>query len=489
MTAPQHPLRYLARVTIQFETPFIIGGAQDDLLYDSVFVTDANGLPAFPGSSLAGILRHAWADAGYGNGNDIFGFQKKKQGHGSRLSVSWGCIHNQEDRPVEGLIVDRTVLAKDPVLSESLVTTARDHVRINHKGTAAKRGKFDERSVSAGHRFTFELMLEGSEADADNWQRLLSLLRSDAIRIGGKTRRGYGQFSVVTLKSATFDISTEQGFGAFVQHPAALALPCRLPDILAEQPSVPSTGVMAALTLAPEAFWMIGGGFDTDVDMAPLTANRIVWDGGKGSVDSNRAILTGSAIKGAISHRVTFHYNRLNDKFAKEAQPEEHTGTKNKAVASLFGVKKEKDEKGESGSDQEAPQGLVLESGEKKEGEKGQRGRVIISDLFINEPGPQKIINHVSIDRFTGGARTLEGALFDEKPYYRGNEFCLNVAVVDADAITDQTIRKAFAATLLDLADGRLALGAGAGRGNGYFKGKVEWNEPGEAWLGGGNQA
>lgn len=463
MTAPQHPLRYLARVTIQFDTPFIIGSAQDDLLYDSVFVTDANGLPALPGSSLAGILRHAWADAGYGNGNDIFGFQKKDQGHGSRLSISWGCIHDQEDRPVEGIIQDRSLLTRDRVLSESLVTTARDHVRINHKGTADKGGKFDERSVSAGHRFTFELALEGGEADVDDWQRLLSLLRSDAIRVGGKTRRGYGQFSVVALKAAAFDLTTQEGFDAFAAHPLALAEPCQLSDVLGTKPQISSQSVVATLRLRPESFWMIGGGFDADIDMAPLTANRIVWSGNRGDVQYNRAILTGSAIKGAISHRLAFHYNRLSGAFAGQVKPEEHTGKENKAVASLFGSE--------------------------KKGKDGQRGRVIISDLFIDNPGPQKIINHVSIDRFTGGARTLEGALFDEKPYYRGDELCLKIAVTDADTINERAIRTAFAAALQDLADGRLALGAGAGRGNGYFKGNITWNEPGEAWLGGGSHS
>lgn len=462
MNSPQHPLRYLARVTIQFETPFIIGGGTDDLFHDQVFVTDANGLPALPGSSLAGILRHAWTDAGYGNGDDIFGFQKKDQGHGSRLSISWGCIHNQENSPVEGIILNREDLAEDTVLSEALITTARDHVKINHKGTAAKRGKFDERSVSAGHRFTFELLLEGTEADADHWQRLLALLRSDAIRIGGKTRRGYGQFGVISLKADCINIATQQGFEALLSHPVSLAAPCNLPDIQAKQPLISKTAVVASLRLTPESFWMIGGGFDTEVDMAPLTANRIVWDGNKGNVQYDRAILTGSSIKGAISHRVAFHFNRLNGIFADDAKPEQQTGTENRAVAALLGSE--------------------------KKGENGQRGRVIISDLFIDQPGEQKIINHVSIDRFTGGARTLEGALFDEKPYYRGNEFCLNVAVTDADAIHDQTIRQAFAAALQDLADGRLALGAGSGRGNGYFKGELNWNEPGTAWVGGGNR-
>lgn len=461
-SAPRHPQRYLARVTIQFDTAFIIGGGQDDLFYDDVFVADANGLPALPGSSLAGILRHAWADAGYGDGNDLFGFQNGADGHGSRLSVSWGCIHNQNNQPVEGIILDRTLLASDPVLSEALMTTARDHVRIDHKGTAAKAGKFDERSVSAGHRFTFELLLEGSEHDQADWQRLLGLLNADTIRIGGKTRRGYGQFSVIKLQAAAFDITTPDGFAAFANHPVALAQQSGLPDMLTELPTSSVNSAVATLHLQPEAFWMIGGGVDPEVDMAPLTANRIVWRGDTGDVDKQeKAILTGSAVKGALSHRVAFHYNRLSGVFAgKEVDPTQQIGKENKAVAALFGC-------------------------EKKD-KTGQRGRVIISDLFIEQPGPQKVINHVSIDRFTGGARTLDGALFDEKPYYRGAPFSLTIAVTETDKIAEPAIRQALAAALADLAGGRLALGAGAGRGNGYFKGDITWNGPGQAWLAGG---
>lgn len=461
-SAPQHPLRFLARVTIQFDTAFIIGSGQNDLFYDDVFVADANGLPALPGSSLAGILRHAWEDAGYGSADHLFGFQHGSDGHGSRLSVSWGCIHNQNNRPVEGIILDRQSLIADPVLSEALMTTARDHVRIDHKGTTAKGGKFDERSVSAGHRFTFELLLEGNQTDQAEWHRLLALLNSDTIRIGGKTRRGYGQFSVIKLQAAVFDITTPDGFAAFANHPVALAQQSGLPDLLAELPTSSLNSAVATLRLQPEAFWMIGGGFDTEVDMAPLTANRIVWRGDTGDVEKQeKAILTGSAIKGALSHRVAFHYNRLTAVFAgKDVDPQQHTGTQNKAVAALFGSE--------------------------KNNTAGQRGRVIISDLFVEQPGPQKVLNHVSIDRFTGGARTLEGALFDEKPYYRGAPFTLTIAVTETDTITEPAIRQALQAALEDLAGGRLALGAGAGRGNGYFKGDIIWNGPGEAWLAGG---
>jgi hypothetical protein len=148
--------------------------------------------------------------------------------------------------------------------------------------------------------------------------------------------------------------------------------------------------------------------------------------------------------------------------------PEDHSGENNPAVRALFGFCKDS----KNGKDE------------------GQRGRVIISDLFVENPGAPKILNHVSIDRFTGGARVLEGALFDEKPYYGGPGFALDVVVTQPDQIEDGKIRQALAAALDDLAQGRLAIGAGAGRGNGYFRAEdgVKWDEKGAAWIAGGAQ-
>lgn len=462
-------LRYMARVCIEFETPFIVGGGRDELFFDDVFVADANGLPALPGSSLAGILRHAWEDAGYGSADDLFGYQRGDEGQGSRLSVSWGCIHDSRNRPVEGIVIDRNALAADPVLSEARLMTARDHVRINHKGTAADGGKFDERSVSAGHRFTFELLLEGKKADQQGWEKLFALLKSDSLRIGGKTRRGYGQFKVIKLQPAIFDLKQAEGFAAFCNHPVALAAECTLPNRIDEiHPPDGDGAVCASLQLKPEGFWMIGGGFDAEVDMAPLKANRIVWENGKGQVKGNQVIVPGSAVKGAIAHRVAFHYNRLIEIFAQEGvNPEDHVGENNPAVKTLFGYCKTNAEQ-----------------------ETGQRGRVIISDLFVASPGEQKILNHVSIDRFTGGARVLEGALYDEKPFYGGPGFVLKVVVAQPEAIADGKIRQALDAALDDLAQGRLAIGAGAGRGNGYFRAvnDQKWDAKGAAWIAGGDQ-
>ena len=58
MTVETYPLRYVARPTIEFTTPFLVGAGEEDFFSDAVFVADANGLPAIPGSSIAGVLRH-----------------------------------------------------------------------------------------------------------------------------------------------------------------------------------------------------------------------------------------------------------------------------------------------------------------------------------------------------------------------------------------------------------------------------------------------
>lgn len=464
--AVKKPALFVARAVIEFETPFIVGGGKDDLFFDDVFVSDANGLPALPGSSLAGILRHAWKDAGYGDGNDLFGFQSDDKGSGSPLSVSWGCIHDSKNVPVEGRIEDDVRLT-DPVLAEAVLMTARDHVRIGHKGATESGGKFDERSVSAGHRFTFELSMDcaGIDRETRDWSRILALLTDASLRIGGKTRRGYGKFKVVTLMSDDFDLSKKDGFDRYAAHPVHLSAKAALRKVVSGESAMPGDAKqvpVATLRLKPEGFWMIGGGVDEEgqVDLAPLKANRIVWKNDVGTVAENQVVVPGSSVKGALSHRVAFHYNRLAGNFASaERDPAECTGDRNSAVRDLFGFS--------------------------KDGNEGQRGRVLIGDLFVDDPGTPKILNHVSIDRFTGGALVLQGALFDEKPFWKGEGFRLDVAVAESGKVENPIVRKALACALEDLASGRLALGAGSGRGNGFFRADdgVEWNEAGKQWI------
>ncbi|HIJ96601.1 MAG TPA: hypothetical protein HPP94_12855 [Desulfuromonadales bacterium] len=446
-------VRYLARVAIEFTTPFIIGGGSD-FIADDCFVADANGLPLLPGSSLAGVLRHEFEKRYSGTVDSLFGWQIKADGAGSRLSVSCGCIHGSSDVPVEGRL-PFAQLRSDAVLRHSMNSMPRDHVRITDRGTAADTGKFDEKVVAAGNRFTFELMLEGTAEDETAWENLLNILALPEFRIGGKSRRGFGAFKIISVTTNRFDLRNTEDFKKFCAYPVQLSRKITGDDYT---PTPVSSAPSASLFITPEAFWMIGGGAGDDkADMNPVNESRIVWDiNGNGTVAPTQFYMPGSSVKGALSHRTAFYHNAARGVFAdRGADPESVTGEANGAVKELFGSC--------------------------KEGDEGRRGCILISDLFISPTHVQKIVNHVSIDRFTGGAR--DGILFSEQPLYKGNRMKLELVVCDSKEISIEA-RTALKKALDDLVSGRLPLGAGAGRGNGFFSGELIWSDDG-AWIGG----
>ena len=132
-SAPKsHSIRRVARVVIEFITPFHVGTGEGGYGADALVVTDANGLPAIPSSSVAGALRATFQThtGSKDTMESLFGFQRGDQGCGSRLSLTWAEIHNCNDQPVEGL-QSRTCLEGDPVLRQALKLRIRDHVRLN----------------------------------------------------------------------------------------------------------------------------------------------------------------------------------------------------------------------------------------------------------------------------------------------------------------------------------------------------------------------
>jgi len=485
--------RRVARVVIEFTTPFHVGTGEGGYGADALVVTDANGLPAIPGSSLAGALKAAFiAYSGQETVDQVFGYQNKDKGRGSRLSITWAAVHNQKNEPVDRLLAT-SEMNSDKVLQQALQLQIRDHVRLHHRGAAEKGATFDEQPVAAGHRFTFEMELVDRENDAD-WNALLECLAMNVgpvgnifhptFRLGGKTRRGYGAFKVVEILQRSFNLNIADQFNAYAGHPASLAISSAAlgePHPLA-QTATNKSAVTITLHVQPRGYWMFGGGEDTGqsnpADMCPVREDRIFWDGDKGTVQEDILLIPGSAIKGAISHRVAFHHNRLSgqtcfaDVLATDCQNtvagfekanelfKQITGNENIGVKELFG--------------------FVAED------KLAAKGKVIIDDFLWNVASPhQQRIAHVSIDRFTGGA--LPSALFTERPLWQGDFPAITLVILEADFVSKPT-RQALKAALADLVEGRLALGAGAGRGLGYFESKK--NEPnsiqcsaGEDWF------
>ena len=53
----EYPLRYIARIIIEAQSPISIQSGEKGLLSDDQIMRDWNGLPTLPGTSLMGVLR------------------------------------------------------------------------------------------------------------------------------------------------------------------------------------------------------------------------------------------------------------------------------------------------------------------------------------------------------------------------------------------------------------------------------------------------
>jgi CRISPR/Cas system CSM-associated protein Csm3 (group 7 of RAMP superfamily) len=466
--------RYCARVTVEVTTPFLVASGESSLALDATPVTDANGLPAIPGSSLAGVLRHAFTEAhGEARANEIFGSAAalggENEGSGSRLWITWAHVHDQHDRPVDGLLLEPR--PADPVLENASALSLRDHVRIGHRGAGERHGKFDQSVVPAGHRFTFDMTLESAAdelapggSDTRDFQWLLSYLASGRARIGGSGRRGLGAFRVERCSSRVFDLRREADAVLFAELPVRLDGPAPQLDE-ASPPPLPEDSDWRSVTLElePEDYWAFHGeepwlldGEERTPDFNPVREERIVWDAGRGHVSPPRLLVPGSGLKGPIAHRVAFHANLHAGHTAQEAgTPEElasWVGSANPAVLELFGAVHESRE---DGAEPEPPA--------------SQAGRVFIDDAWLDPATESRLqrITHNSIDRFTGGTRS--GVLFEERVVYRGPTLPVRLEIHRFEELTPLA-RTALREALRDLAEGRLALGAGGGRGHGYFR-------------------
>lgn len=459
------PLLHLARVVVETVSPLSIGAGRGSALFDVQIVTEANGLPAIPGSSLAGVLRHALSrrfEAALLR--ELFGYADGNQGAPSAVTFTWGHIHDQTDRPIDGPDLDHR-WTQDPILKpfERAALPHRDHVRLNHAGVAAARGKFDRSFVPAGYRFTFEMALSESKQEPlkDCWAGLLATLASPGFRLGGATRAGYGQLRVVRLAAATFDLSTPEGFAAYGGHPVWLNADHALPAVPSPDRDTQDWRRLE-LMLEPEDFWRFGGGHTPlaagkPADALPYTEERLVW-APSGPTLVRRVVAPASGIKGALAHRVAYHYNRLTGCFADQAEEREAEDLRtdrNPAVRRLFGHARER-----------LPRGA-----DKAAVATGQAGAVLIDDVVLAEQLPVGKLAHNSLDRYTGGTR--EGVLFTEEVFLGGKRpLTLRIARQAWDQ-ADANIREAWRRTIADLLHGRLSLGAGAAKGHGYFTGTI----------------
>lgn len=481
---------HIARLVLEAKTALSMTSGLSEGTFDTQLVRDANGLPALPASSVAGVLRHLWLENHDETSADaLFGYQKEKEGQASRLTLSWGALLDSQGRPAQGLLMDeQRQRLEDPlyqaVLAQADVPITRDRVRITHRGAASHRGKFDRAVLPAGHRFALEVRLWSQDKTDATWEELLRLFSHPLFRLGDATRAGLGAMRLIACHANSFDLKDPDQIEAFQKLTPDLTDYNGLDD-LTDKLRVDHASdrfIQGTLHLEADGFWRIGEGeeplLDKDdnnnplkaADLLPKTEEIVTWHPTAGAERQLRlCLLPASSLKGALAHRMAFHYRCLTGQWADdlEGEPDDSRPI---ALDALFGA---------------------VKSSESQNEESGQVGALIIDDLWVKNGTHQVArLMHNAIDRFTGGVR--DRVLFEEESLYGGSlkatiildtqRLHKNLDLLNLEKEKEEaTLRQALQLALDDLCQKRLALGSRTTSGNGFFSGELQG--PLREWL------
>ena len=464
--------RFLARIIIEAKTPLNIGSGNKGIKSDSLVLRDINGLPFIPGTTIAGLLRHSITVERKDNENEkdydqrldkLRGPLMGNQEIGSPLIITEAKMLDSDSTVLDGIISQEKLTSE--FLANYRQLPIRQHAKIGHRGATLKGGKFDEEIVLKGTRFCFEMeMLSSNNEDEAKFKELLDTLSSDTFRIGSGSRSGFGEIEVVggQCQYKMIDLTKDKQKEWYLKKSSSLSEDWQDAEIIDMKKPKAEGWTTYEIKLNPVDFMLFGSGFGNDkADMTFVRESFVDWSTNPATIkDRERVILIpASSVKGALSHRLAFHYNKIKgvfaDTLAEGKKIEDFVGKNNEAVKAVFGSE------GEKGADGKMQNKL--------------HGNVLISDIIQGASVSPKILNHVSIDRFTGGA--IDGALFSEETLYaKGQSFELKLLVKNS-AISDKDVRTAWENTLEDLCACMLPLGGGVNRGNGCFEGTIKISE------------
>lgn len=420
---------------IIFETASALhaGSGELDPVQDMPIQLDCNGLPMINATSITGVLRHLYR----GNTDDLFG---SNLGGGSRIFVENAIVLDENGRAMEGIICADQI---SPYLLRLKQLQQRDHCSLSHLGSARKTGKFDRTVLIAGVRFIceFSIFAETKEQAKQEADAISALWNTPEFRLGGGSRNGFGKIRICSIRGKEYDLDVAEERHAFLNRSASFTIVPDEPELQIPMQAV-SNITSWQCTLTPETFWMVSSGTgNKDIDIWPKYETVVDWKSGQPEF-IEYPLLPATSIKGALAHRTAYYYNKYKGIFADQIELSEFEKL-NPAVGALFGYAKNGDDS------------------------TGSIGRVIISDIYA-ENWQSQYMNHVKIDRFTGGA--LDGALFTEQVFHGGD---LHLEIVLLPSVTpdeDPDIIKAFTRAVEDIFDGYLPLGGGTMRGLGVMQ-------------------
>ena len=430
-------VRHEVTGTLEAVTAVRAGGWGSSAYADLVVARDGLGRLMIPGTSLAGALRSWLGSVTAPTGDAVF--------DRASLGAVFGDLEHQgQDGMVCRIMVDNAVC------DENVHVDIRDGVGIDRStGSAAAGVLYQHEVVPPGTRFAVRITAAQTAVDTERvglaLDMLVQALAAGRVEIGAARTRGLGQVRLADVTRARVDLSDRnQVLGWLCGRPApAPPAEVALPGdgrLGIEITWAAITPVMVRASTVNEA----EPDRDRAVDTVPLRSGDTGPDG------RMTLLLPGSSVKGVLRS----HAERIVRTVTAADVPERWLDQVNDPqlgpVTALFGTAGDHRTR-----EDELPRA-------------GRRGALSVRDC-LGTAG-ERVVTHVAIDRWTGGA--AENLLFSVQEPVSADwqPIRMSLDVSRAGSPADEDGGQALALLLLvlrDLADGWLAFGFGGTRGRG----------------------
>ncbi|WP_047044082.1 RAMP superfamily CRISPR-associated protein [Vibrio mexicanus] len=288
---------FVNHITIETQSPMAIGTGEREVGFDNQLVRDINNLPYIPSSTISGVWHHLTLDAvGQALTHKWFGQLE----HKSKLAISHGYLLDSQQQIVKGLVTQERI--QDDVLLAFLQQQKpmhRERVRLNDRGVAADKGKFDQILLPTGVRFRVTLQWQGdSEQDLKEFQSLISLWSNRQFAFGSSTTNGLGQVKIIGQCSQQIKLTNNPLAGKQLQ--------ASLNEYIAQNISHSTNDTLfAQLSLKASGTWRSGQGTQhlsdegasIDADIITHSEPQIVWNNQGASIQQKIPVLQASTYK------------------------------------------------------------------------------------------------------------------------------------------------------------------------------------------------
>ena len=408
--------RLYARGKWELESVAHFGGDETGIA-DMCLLRDENGEPFIPGATIAGAVRSLLAQ----QSQPWTDYKNRKETR--ELKDFFGGAG--KDNTMSTLIVADAICVSKPV-----VTSIRDGVRIIGKSsTAADKAKFDVEVLERGTEF--EVSVECVMRNGDGQSKfeklffaLLHIFQQGEVRLGARTRRGYGRGKVASWEIRDLQMNNAQDVIAWLTgdpwaRPESSLNPCALQTDqrrcfrIEAYFNLHTSLLIRSVSADPDA-----------PDMVHLSSN-------------GEPVVPGTSFAGAFRHRAALIANIL--------------GWHDHALDEMFGP--------------------VHEQQSTNQQSELWASRVWVEEHLIKNV-EARWQDRVAIDRFTGGS--LQSALFNEKPVYpisMAEESTSNVQLILSLEEPEKAEIGLLLLTLRDFWHGHAALGGETSIGRGTLKG------------------